>query len=392
MAGLAVSFWGVLSFMSTGALETLYAPRYGTGPLLAALAVLLHLSPAAPPAAPASLLWTGWLVTCVVACAARAMSHADALAERFGEPAGTIVLTIAAIVIEVAAVCAIMLGTGGSPTVARDSMFAVIMLILNGLVGGCMLLGSLRRGEQAFNADSSSAYLPLLITLGTITLVLPRFCPSTVGGWMSDSMEIFVGGASLLVYAVFVWLQAGRYRGYFAVEAGAPQSVESATRAASTPRSVALLLVSLVLVVMCAEGMAGRLPPLLDAAHLPAPFAGVLVAAMVLTPEGFAALRSSARGQMQRSINVLLGSALATIGLTVPAVLVVRWVSGVDTEFGLEPAYIVLLALTFVVSSLHLSRGRVNAIQGLIHLLILLAWIATIIDDALPRELARSAH
>ena len=353
-----------------------------------ALAVLLHLSPAAPPAAPVSLLWTGWLVTCVIACAARAMSHADALAERFGEPVGTIILTIAAITIEVAAVCAIMLGTGGSPTVARDSMFAVIMLILNGLVGGCMLLGSLKRGEQAFNADSSSVYLPLLITLGTVTLVLPRFCPSTVGGWMSDPMEIFVGGGSLLVYAAFVWLQAGRYRGYFAVGPTGPDAAHGTHGRAPLGRTMVLLVISLVLVVICAEGMAGRLPPLLDALHLPRSFAGVLVAAMVLTPEGFAALRSSARGQMQRSINVLLGSALATIGLTVPAVLVVRWIKGVDTEFGLEPAYIVLLFLTFIVSSLHLSRGRVNAIQGMIHLLILLAWIATIIDDALPTEVA----
>lgn len=354
-----------------------------------AVAVLAHLSPSAPPAAPVSLLWTGWLVVCVIACAARAMSHADALAERFGEPGGTIILTIAAITIEVAAVCAIMLGKGGSPTVARDSMFAVIMIILNGLVGGSMLLGSLKRGEQAFNADSSASYLPLLITLGTITLVLPRFCTSTVGGWMSDPMEIFVGGGSLLVYTAFVWLQSGRYSGYFAVGSG-----HATQRHAQVPlaRTLALLVASLVLVVACAEGMAGRLPPLLEALHLPPSFAGVLVAAMVLTPEGFSALHSSARGQMQRSINVLLGSALATIGLTVPAVLVVRWIKGVDTEFGLEPPYIVLLFLTFIVSSLNLSRGRVNAIQGLIHLLILLAWIATIIDDALPREVAAAAH
>lgn len=378
-----------------GSLPTVARPawRYEFPLLLGgvtAIAVFAHLGPASGPAAFPSLLWTGWLVACVVGCAARAMSHADALADRFGEPGGTIILTIAAITIEVAAVCAIMLGTGGSPTVARDSMFAVIMVILNGLVGGCMLLASLRRGEQSFNADSSSVYLPLLITLGTLTLVLPRFCASTVGGWMSDTMEIFVGGGSLLVYAAFVWMQAGRYRGYFAAEQDAPH----ATHAPAVPlaRTLALLVVSLALVVICAEGMAGRLPPLLDALHLPAPFAGVLVAAMVLTPEGFAALRSSMRGQLQRSINVLLGSALATIGLTMPAVLVVRWVKGVDTEFGLEPPYIVLLALTFLASSLHLSRGRVNAIQGLIHLLILLAWIATIIDEALPREVAMAGR
>jgi Ca2+:H+ antiporter len=359
---------------------------------LTGVAVLAHVSPASPPAATASLLWTGWLVACVIACAARAMTHADRLAERLGEPGGTIILTIAAITIEVAAVCAIMMGSGGSPTVARDSMFAVLMVILNGLVGGCMLLGSLKRGEQSFNADSSSAYLPLLITLGTLTLVLPRFCASTVGGWMSDSMEIFVGGGSLVVYAAFVWMQSGRYRGYFAAQDGAPAPHAPHATGASMARSITLLVVSLVCVVACAEGMAGRLPPLLNALHLPAPFSGVLVALMVLSPEGFAALKASAQGQMQRSINVLLGSAVATIGLTVPAVLAVRLVTGMDTEFGLESPYIVLLFLTFIVSSLHLSRGRVNAIQGLIHMLILLAWIATIIDDALPREVASIAR
>ena len=351
---------------------------------LTAGAVLAHLGPSAPPAATPSLLWSGWLVACVVMCAIRAMTHADRLAERFGEPAGTIVLTLAAITIEVAAVCALMLGSGGNPHVARDSMFSVIMVILNGLVGGCMILGSFRRGEQAFNSDSSSAYLPLLITLGTLTLVLPSFSHSTLGGWMSDTMEIFVGGGSLAVYATFVWMQSGRYRGYFSTGEASAASAHEAPRPAG--RSFALLVVSLVLVVACAEGLAGRLPPLLAALHLPAPFAGVVVAIMVLAPEGFAALRSSLQGDMQRSINVLLGSAIATIGLTVPAVLVVRFITGSDPELGLEEPYIVLLALTFVVSSLQLARGRVNAIQGLVQVLIFLAWIATIIDEALPRE------
>jgi len=350
-----------------------------------AVASLAHLQPAAPPAATVSLFWSAWLVACVVLCAIRAMVHADGLAERFGEPAGTIILTIAAITIEVAAVCTLMLGSGGNPTVARDSMFSVIMVILNGLIGGCMILGSFRRGEQVFNSDSSSAYLPLLITLGTLTLVLPRFSHSTVGGWMSDSMEIFVGGGSLVVYTGFVWMQSGRYRGHFST---GTDDTPGAPAHAPPPmgRSLAMLLVSLVIVVLCAEGLGGRLPPLLAALHLPAPFAGVMVALMVLAPEGFAALRASLHGDMQRSINVLLGSAIATIGLTVPAVLVVRFVTGSDPELGLEEPYIVLLALTFLVSSLNLARGRVNAIQGLVQVLIFLAWIAIIIDESLPRE------
>ena len=351
----------------------------------ATAATLLWRAGAGAAAASTSLPWSAWLVVCVVLCALRAMTHADHVAERFGEPVGTIILTLAAIVIEVAAVCAMMLGSDGSPTVARDSMFSVIMVILNGLVGGCMIVGSFRRGEQAFNPDSSAAYLPLLVTLGTITLVLPRFSHSTLGGWMSDGMEIFVGGGSLVVYAAFLWMQSGRYRGHFAVDtpghAASPSHAPPPLR-----RSITLLAVALVLVVICSKGLAGQLPPLLDALHLPRPFAGVVIACMVLAPEGFAALQASARGDMQRSINVLLGSAIATIGLTVPAVLAVRWLTGSDPELGLEPPYIVLLALTFFVSALSLARGRVNAIHGLVHLLIFVAWIGLIIDESLPPE------
>jgi Ca2+:H+ antiporter len=196
------------------------------------------------------VLWSLWIVLCLVVCAARAMAHADRLAERFGEPVATIVLTIAAITIEVASVCAMMLGEGGSDTAARDSMFAVIMLVLNGLVGGCMVVGTWKTGEQRFNPDSASAYLPLIIALGTLTMVLPRFCDSTIGGYISDPMEAFVAATSIVVYGGFLWLQVSRYRGYFATS-DAP--VASAARHHGTMHvssTVALLLASLGVVVL----------------------------------------------------------------------------------------------------------------------------------------------
>ncbi len=350
-------------------------------------AAILGHGPAAASAGPGSILWSLWIVVCLVVCAVRAMAHADRLAERYGEPVGTIVLTIAAITIEVASVCAMMLGDGGSDTAARDSMFAVIMLILNGLVGGCMVVGTWRTGEQRFNPDSASAYLPLIIALGTLTMVLPRFCDSTIGGYMSDPMEIFVAATSIVVYGGFLWLQVSRYRGYFATSATPGDKAAHHAGTVHVPSAVLLLLASLGVVVLCADAMAGRVPSLLRASGSPPAIGGVLVAAMVLFPEGLAAIKASARGDMQRSINVLLGSAGATIGLTVPAVLVVRALTGKDPELGLEPPYIVLLSLTFLVSAVHLARGRVNMIQGIIHLLIMLAWVMTIYDDALPSEL-----
>ncbi|MFM7259555.1 MAG: hypothetical protein ACKO3W_03025, partial [bacterium] len=166
-------------------------------PILLALAtggaVLMHWSPSGAINNAANLAWNTWLVACIVAAAFRAMAHADELAEKFGEPLGTVILTIAAIVIEVAAVCAVMLGSGGDPTVARDTMLSVLMILLNLLMGAVIIIGGLRREEQEFNAQSASAYLPMIIALGSITLILPRFTRSEAGGWMSGPMELFVG-------------------------------------------------------------------------------------------------------------------------------------------------------------------------------------------------------
>lgn len=366
----------------------------GTGML-----AIAHWAPPGPPTSPLGLLWGAWLVACILACAFRAMAHADHLAEKHGEPLGTLILTLAAITIEVAAVCAVMLGNQGDPTVARDAMFAVLMLILNLLVGLAMLLAGRGGREVLFNPQSAGAYLPLVIALGVITLVLPRFTRSRPGGWMSEPMEIFVGLASLTLYGLFLWLQTTRHRDFFAHH-GQSERAEEASHLAethprqahgpiSTPRSSALLVGALVAVVLIAEGLVGRVRSLLDAAFLPAGIGGVLIGCLVLAPEGLAALKAARRGGMQRCINILLGSALATIGLTVPAVLAIHFISGVSPALGLDTPDIVLLVATFVVAAINLTRGRVNSLQGIVHILLFIAWIVVILDeataDALPQ-------
>ncbi len=359
--------------------------------LVTGVLVLAHWSPGEDATHGLGLLWSLWLVACILACSFRAMTHADALAEHFGEPLGTLILTISAITIEVAAVCAVMLGSGGDPHVARDTMFAVIMVILNLLVGGAMLIGGLRRNEQEFNPQSAGAYLPLIIALVTITLVLPRFTTSEPGGWMSDPMEVFVGVASLAIYGVFLWMQTTRHRTFFAhtgmnSSEGNGASAASAVHIKHAPTwlSTVLLVLSLVAVVLIAEGLADRVRTLLEHFYIPRAIGGVFIAALVLAPEGFAALRASRHDDMQRSINILLGSAVATIGLTVPAVMVIRYFTGASPEFGLEPPYIALLAATVVVAALNLIRGKVNAMQGFVHILLFLAWIITILDTGDP--------
>jgi Ca2+:H+ antiporter len=364
-------------------------------PILLALltggVVLAHWSPAGEINNGANLLWSIWLVVCIVAAAFRAMAHADELAEKFGEPLGTVLLTVSAIIIEVAAVCAVMLGSNGDATVARDTMLSVLMILLNLLMGAVLIIGGLKRQEQEFNAQSASAYLPMIIALGAITLILPRFTRSAEGGWMSDPMEVFVGCASLVIYLVFLYFQTTRHRNFYAHHHMTEREHEARKEAhasgeahepVSTWRSGTLLVLALVGVVAIAEGLAGRVQGLLAASYLPAGIGGVFIAALVLAPEGLAALKAAAREETQRAMNVLLGSSLSTIGLTVPAVLAIRWFTGVSPELGLDAPYIVLLVTTFLVAVVNLRAGRVNAVQGVVHILLFLAFIVTILDEA----------
>ena len=348
------------------------------------------LEPAFAAGSAASVAWSGWLFAAILIGAFRAISHADVIAERLGEPLGTIVLTLAAITIEVAAVCSVMLQADPAEgaTVVRDSMFAVLMLTLNGLIGLALVIGGIRRREQQFNLQSTSSYLSLITVLAMITLWLPRASSSEEGGWMSDPMEIFVGGASLLIYLVFLWLQTTYYREFFTAptaDAGSSRAdvepiAPAARRSLAVP--VTLLIVSLLLVIALAKTLGGKISDTLDVLDLPPAIGGVLVAALVLAPEGLAALRAAGRDDMQRTVNVLLGSALATIGLTVPAVMVLRFLTGIEPEMGLEPPYLVLLIATLIVSTINLARGRVNFLQGMVHLILFLAWIMVILDEA----------
>lgn len=368
--------------------------------MLTATANLTGLAPELPVASAAGIAWSLWIVASILLAAFRAMAHADHLAELLGEPIGTIVLTISAITIEVAAICAIMLHATSQEeaVVVRDTMFAVLMIILNGLIGTALLVGGLLRREQVFNLQSSAAYVPLIVALATITLVLPRFTRSQEGGWMSDPMEIFVGAASLVVYLAFLWLQTSRHREFFAFQenaapvhasTGPPPIVAESHHHGHHPgrrRAIVVssitLVVALIVVVGLAEGLGPRVYGMLDALYMPAPLGGVLIALLVLAPEGLAAIGAARSNDMQRTINVLLGSAVATIGLTVPAIMVFRWITGLSPELGLEPPYIVLLATTLLLSAINLTRGRVNALQGLVHLLVFFAWIAVIFDEA----------
>lgn len=327
------------------------------------------------------------IVAVILACAFRASAHAEAIAHRLREPFGTLVLTLSAVTIEVALVVGIMLAGNSEAEVARDTMFAVLMMIMNGLVGFALVMGGLRKREQTFNAKSASAFLALITALTLIGLVMPRLTVSRPCGFMSEQMELYVACASLGVYIAFLALQTSSHREFFiqhdsdpCSHIAEPAACASANSRTAMAKSVALLLLALVVVVMLSEVLGHLLVEFLEQRYLPSGLEGVIVAFLILLPEGIAATRAAWRSNLQSTINILHGSALSTIGLTIPAVLFVSMAFGTHVELGLEPAQIGLLAGTIVISMLHLSLGRANLMQGIVHLMFFTMWIALLLD------------
>jgi Ca2+:H+ antiporter len=348
----------------------------------------------ASPPGDASVWELAWLFLAILACTDGASHHADVVAHRLGEPLGTIVLTLSVIIIEVALVSAMMLAGHGEATVARETMFATLMIIMNGLAGAALLAGGIERREQFFNLQSSGSFLALIIPLALIGRVLPRFTQSAPGGYMTPRMEWFVAIACVAVYGAFLWMQTSRYRSFFAHEdadGGEEPAPEhwpegASPAAASEPlwKPVAKLVGMLVLVVVLSESLGGTTIGVLQRHGLPTGLAGVLVALLILGPEGVAAIKAARANSMQRTMNILLGSALSTIGLTVPAVLILSHIVGRRVELGLEGPEIALLAGTLMVSVVNFNRGRVNPMQGIVHLTFFFTYIALIFDLPAP--------
>ena len=303
------------------------------------------------------------------------------MAHRVGEPFGTLVLALAVTVIEVALIVSIMLaGQAGSEVLARDAAFATVMIILNGLVGLSVLLGGVLHREQEFQVKGASAALAVLAALVTFSLVLPNFTTTVAGPAYSPSQLVFASTASLTLYGVFIFVQTVRHRDYFLPD---PETGLAADEEAHAPppsgaaalASLALLLISLVAVV----GLAKALTPVVDEgiAALGAPKAvvGIVIAAVVLMPESLAAVRAARVNRLHTAMNLALGSALATIGLTIPAVTAVSIVLGTPLTLGLGPKEEVLLALTLLLAVMTLAAGRTTLLQGSVHLVIMAAFL-----------------
>jgi Ca2+:H+ antiporter len=320
-------------------------------------------------------------LACVIALMAvvvAAVHHAEVVAHRVGEPFGTLVLALAITVIEVALVVSMMLAGGASKaTLARDSVYSAVMIICTGVVGVCVLAGALRHREQSFRIEGAGPALAALVTLATMVLILPGFTMSAPGPYYSTPQLVFSALASLSLWAVFIFVQTIRHRDYFLPPDAPGDEVVHATPPTLRQAwmSFALLFVSLVSVVGLAKVLSPAIEAVVDAAGAPPAVVGVAIAALVLLPEASAAVRAALANRLQASMNLALGSALACIGLTVPAVALVSIGLGLPLVLSLETKDQVLLMLAFLVSTITLASGRTNLMQGAVHLVIFVVFL-----------------
>ncbi|MEU2896770.1 calcium:proton antiporter [Streptomyces sp. NPDC001273] len=322
------------------------------------------------------------LVTLVLAASVlAAVHHAEVVAHRVGEPFGSLVLAVAVTVIEVALIVTLMIDGGPqSATLARDTVFAAVMITVNGILGISLLVGSLRHGTAVFNSEGTGAALATVATLATLSLVLPTFTTSKPGPEFSTVQLSFAAVSSLVLYGLFVATQTVRHRDYFLpiVKHGEVAKAEEHAPAPSTRTaliSLGLLGMALIGVVGLAKGVSPTIESGVQAAGLGHSVVGVIIALLVLLPETIAAVRAARRNQVQTSMNLALGSAMASIGLTIPAVaLASLWLTG-PLVLGLGDTHLVLLALTMVVGALTVVPGRATPLQGGVHLVLLAAYL-----------------
>jgi Ca2+:H+ antiporter len=336
-------------------------------PILAlALLVLAWWQPVGP-------ALTAFSSIMVVAAVISAVHHAEVVALRVGEPFGTLVLALAITAIEVALIVSLMMAGGeAKAALARDTIYATVMIISSGVMGICVLLGGLRHREQSFRIEGAGPALAALTVLATLVLILPEFTTSAKAGSYSTTQLVFVAISSLLVWSAFVFFQTVKHRDYFLPADGA--SNETVHAAAPSLReswlSFALLLTALVAIVGLAKVISPTIEAAVAAAGAPAAIVGIIIAMIVLLPESVSATRAALANRLQTSMNLAFGSALASIGLTVPVVITVAVMLELPLVLGLEPKDIILLVLSLVVCSIGLGNGRTNIMQGAVQVVV----------------------
>jgi Ca2+:H+ antiporter len=316
----------------------------------------------------------------LIAAVIFAVHQAEVIAHKTGEPFGTLVLALCVTIIEVALIVSIMLSADeDGAVIARDAVFATVMIVMNGIIGLSIFLGGLRHRVLSFRIEGSNSSLTVLIAMAVLTLVMPNFTTTTLGPTFSGSQLIFAGVMSLVLYVTYVFVQTIRHREYFLHQ----QGVESANAIshASPPSTVKtlvsgiLLLISLISVILLAKALSPSIELAIDKMGAPRAVVGIAIALLVLLPEGVAATRAAINNRLQTSLNLSLGSALASIGLTIPAVALVSIVFDLPISLGIDALGMAFLGLTFLLSILTIAVGRATILQGAVHLVVFAAYL-----------------
>ena len=316
----------------------------------------------------------------LIAAVIFAVHQAEVIAHKTGEPFGTLVLALCVTIIEVALIVSIMLTADeDGAVIARDAVFATVMIVMNGIIGISIFLGGLRHHVLSFRIEGSNSSLTVLIALAVLTLVMPNFTTTTLGPTFSDSQLIFAGVMSLVLYGTYVFVQTIRHRDYFLqqreVESANAISHTSPPSNAKTLGSGILLLISLILVILLAKALSPSIELAIDEMGAPRAVVGIAIALLVLLPEGVAATRAAINNRLQTSLNLSLGSALASIGLTIPAVALVSIVFDLPISLGIDALGMAFLGLTFLLSILTIAVGRATILQGAVHLVVFAAYL-----------------
>lgn len=322
-----------------------------------------------------------WLFAVMVWCAFNVAEHSEIVAGRLGEPYGTLVLTLSVISIEVAIMATVMLGGNPNPTLPRDTIMAVLMIVLNGMVGVSLLAGAIRFNQQEYSLQGAVAYLAVITTLAVIALVVPTFTVSTADTSMTPLQAVVFGLLTMVLYGAFLLIQTVRHRSFFKLPASKQNAgtdhlhvVRQTASPYSTLFHVALLILTLLPIVLLSKPLARIIDHWIEVGGAPTALGGILIAMLVLAPEALASFQSALRNDLQRSVNLSLGSALSTIGLTIPVMLTISLATGTPLELGLAPVDIVLLTLTLFIAHMTFSGAPTNILFGLIHLVLFAAF------------------
>ena len=330
-----------------------------------------------------SNLWFSAIAALFLASAVMtAVHHAEVIAERVGESLGTLILALSVTIIEVGLIVSLMMADGpDSGVLARDTVFAAVMIVSNGIVGLCLILGGLRHREQGFHVQGASSLLVVLIALSALTLVLPTFTTATAGATYSPIQLIFASAASLVLYVVFVVFQTRTHTEYFQHRGddGSPVSAEASTGHHISKTEAWLSFLSLCVSLIAVIGLAKFLAPTIETAVVavgaPKTVVGIIIAIIVLLPEAGAAINAARANRLQTSLNLALGSGAASIALTIPVVGAFSLWTNRPLTLGLDPKGLVFLFVTFLMGTLTLGTGKATALQGAVHMVLLLAYI-----------------